>query len=94
LKGQAVYAYVVLKKNRQPTPELLEELRLQVRREIGAIAVPDTIQVSSALPKTRSGKIMRRILRKIAADDLSNLGDVSSISDFSVIADLIEEKTL
>ncbi|MCP4339070.1 MAG: acetate--CoA ligase [Desulfobulbaceae bacterium] len=94
LKGQAVYAYVVLKKNRQPTPELFKELRLQVHRKIGAIAVPDTIQVASALPKTRSGKIMRRILRKIAADDVSNLGDVSSIADYSVLADLIEEKTL
>lgn len=94
LKGQAVYAFTVLKKNRQMTPELHEELCLQVRRKIGSIAVPNVIQAASALPKTRSGKIMRRFLRKIAADDIHNLGDVSSIADLSVLADLIEEKTL
>ena len=92
LKGQAVYAYVTLKKNIKQTPELLEELRLHVHRKIGAIAAPDTIQYASALPKTRSGKIMRRILKKIAADDFNNLGDISSIADYSVLASLIEGK--
>lgn len=91
-KGQAVYAYVTLKNNSRQTPWLLEELHLQVRREIGSFAVPDVIQYAAALPKTRSGKIMRRVLKKIAADDSSNLGDVANIADLSVLTDLVEGK--
>ena len=92
LKGQAVYAYVTLNRNVEQTPELLEELRHHVREEIGPIASPDGIQYASGLPKTRSGKVMRRVLKRIAADDFCNFGDVSSLADPSIIADLIEGK--
>lgn len=89
-RGQAIYAYVVLHKNCRQTHELLEELRLHIRREIGETAGPDTIQYADALPKTRSGKIMRNVLKKIAAKNLNNWGDVSSIADLSILADLVE----
>lgn len=92
LKGQAVYAYVTLSHNVERTTELLEELRNHVREQIGPIASPDAIQYAACLPKTRSGKIMRRLLKKIAADDVEDMGDVSSLADPSVIADLIEGK--
>jgi acetyl-CoA synthetase len=92
LKGQAVYAYVTLNRNVEQTPELLEELCDHVRVEIGPIASPDAIQYASGLPKTRSGKVMRRVLKRIAADDFRNFGDVSSLADPSIIADLIEGK--
>ncbi|MGB3209890.1 MAG: acetate--CoA ligase [Desulforhopalus sp.] len=92
LKGQAIYAYVTVNRNVEKTPELLEELRRHVREGIGAIASPDTIQYVSGLPKTRSGKIMRRVLKKIAADDFDDFGDMSSLADPSVIPDLIEGK--
>lgn len=92
LKGQAVYAYVTLNKNVEQTPELLEELRHHVREEIGPIASPDAIQYASGLPKTRSGKVMRRVLKRIAADDFSNFGDMTSLADPSIIADLIDGK--
>jgi acetyl-CoA synthetase len=92
LKGQAVYAYITLNRNVEQTPELLEELRLHVREQIGPIAAPDAIQYASGLPKTRSGKIMRRVLKRIAANDFDNFGDMSSLADPSVLADLIEGK--
>jgi acetyl-CoA synthetase len=74
----------------EPSDKLIEELMNQVRREIGPIARPDVIQFTDALPKTRSGKIMRRILRKIAEGDLSNLGDTTTLADPSVVESLIE----
>jgi acetyl-CoA synthetase len=92
LKGQAVYAYVTLNRNVEQTPDLLEELRRHVREEIGPIAAPDMIQYASGLPKTRSGKIMRRVLKRIAADDFDNFGDVSSLADPSILDDLVEGK--
>jgi acetyl-CoA synthetase len=90
VKGQAVYAYVTLNSNCTETPELLKDLYTHVRKEIGPIATPDIIQYSPALPKTRSGKIMRRILRKIAANDFDNFGDTSTLADPSVLAQLID----
>ncbi|MBA3958341.1 MAG: acetate--CoA ligase [Parachlamydiaceae bacterium] len=89
IKGQGLYAFVTLKENIPSTPELKEALRNEVRTLIGPIAVPDKIQFAKALPKTRSGKIMRRILRKIAEDDLDNLGDTSTLADPQVIENLI-----
>jgi acetyl-CoA synthetase len=76
----------------QPTEELRQELIKHVRSEIGPIATPDIIQWSPGLPKTRSGKIMRRILRKIAADELENLGDTSTLADPSVVDNLISNR--
>ena len=78
VKGQAIYAYVTLKSDIEESDELLKELRVYVRKEIGPIATPDIIQFAPGLPKTRSGKIMRRILRKIAEGDTSSLGDTST----------------
>ncbi len=92
VKGQAVYAYVTLKSNVELTADLLTDLAHHVRARIGAIACPDVIQCARALPKTRSGKTMRRVLKKIAADDVEDFGDISSLADPSVIADLIEGK--
>ncbi len=92
IKGQAIYAYVTLNANAEETPELLAELRVHVRGEIGPIASPDVIQYAPGLPKTRSGKIMRRVLRKIAANDFDNFGDTSTLADPSVIDDLIGGK--
>lgn len=92
IKGQAIYAYVTLNANVDETPELLAELRVHVRGEIGPIASPDAIQYAPGLPKTRSGKIMRRVLRKIAANDFENFGDTSTLADPSVIDDLITGK--
>lgn len=90
LKGQAVYAYVTLKANQEESDELKKELIAYVRKEIGPLARPEVLQFALELPKTRSGKIMRRILRKIAEGDVSNLGDVSALADPSVVTDLIE----
>lgn len=92
IKGQAIYAYVTLNANAEETPELLAELRVHVRGEIGPIASPDVIQYAPGLPKTRSGKIMRRVLRKIAANDFDSFGDTSTLADPSVIDDLIGGK--
>jgi acetyl-CoA synthetase len=92
LKGQAIYAYVTLNRNVEQTQELLEDLRRHVRAEIGSLATPDAIQYASGLPKTRSGKIMRRVLKRIAVDDFDNFGDVSTLADPSILADLIEGK--
>jgi acetyl-CoA synthetase len=90
IKGQGIYAYVTLKVGATPSEELRKELVQWVRREIGPIATPDVIQWAPGLPKTRSGKIMRRILRKIAEGDTSNLGDTSTLADPSVVADLVK----
>jgi acetyl-CoA synthetase len=92
LKGQGVYAYVTLIAGEKGSVELEGELKKLVRSEIGAIATPDVIQFAVGLPKTRSGKIMRRILRKIAADELDSLGDTSTLADPSVVDDLIDHR--
>ncbi len=92
LKGQGIYVYVTLQAGYEQSDELMKELRLHVRKEIGPIASPDLIQFSPGMPKTRSGKIMRRILRKIAEDDFDALGDTSTLSDPSVVDDLIEHR--
>jgi acetyl-CoA synthetase len=89
IKGQGIYAFVTLMRGTQGTDELLAELNSLVRSEIGAIAKPDILQWAPGLPKTRSGKIMRRILRKIAENELDNLGDTSTLADPSVVDDLI-----
>lgn len=89
IKGNAIYAYVTLKTGVQPTDELKKEIIQAVRDAIGAFAVPETIQWAKDLPKTRSGKIMRRILRKIAVGELDDLGDTSTLADASVVEDLI-----
>ncbi len=94
VKGQAIYAYVTLKSPFQENDELRKVLRQHVRTEIGAIATPEIIQFAPGLPKTRSGKIMRRILRKIAADETDAFGDTSTLADPTVIADLIDGKNL
>ncbi|RKP50794.1 acetate--CoA ligase [Trinickia fusca] len=92
LKGQGIYAYVTLKVGIKPSDALRQELTEFVRKEIGPIANPDVIQWAPSLPKTRSGKIMRRILRKIAAGDYENLGDVSTLADPRVVEDLVNER--
>jgi acetyl-CoA synthetase len=92
VKGQGIYVYVTLVAGLEPDLELEKSLKLWVRKEIGAIATPDLIQFSPALPKTRSGKIMRRILRKIAANDYAELGDTSTLADPSVVEDLIGKR--
>lgn len=93
LKGEGIYAYVTLMSgDNSDANTLLNELIAMVRREIGPIAKPDAIQWAPGLPKTRSGKIMRRILRKIAADELDNLGDTSTLADPSVVDDLIANR--
>ncbi len=89
IKGQGIYAYVTLISGEAPTEELRKELIQWVGKEIGAIAKPDVIQWAPGLPKTRSGKIMRRILRKIAEGDTSNLGDVTTLADPAVVQDLV-----
>jgi len=91
IKGQGIYAYVTLIINVEPSDILLNELRQHVRKEIGPIAVPDVIHFSPSLPKTRSGKIMRRILRKIASDEFYNLGDTSTLADPTVVDSLIDQ---
>jgi acetyl-CoA synthetase len=90
IKGQGIYVYVTLVADATPSDELRAELRNWVRKEIGAIASPDLIQWAPSLPKTRSGKIMRRILRKIAANDHSNLGDTSTLAEPEVVAALVD----
>jgi acetyl-CoA synthetase len=92
IKGQGIYVYVTLIANAEPSDELRTELRNWVRKEIGPIATPDLIQWAPGLPKTRSGKIMRRILRKIAENDYSNLGDTSTLAEPEVVEDLIESR--
>ncbi|MEI8143822.1 MAG: acetate--CoA ligase [Alphaproteobacteria bacterium] len=92
IKGQGIYAYVTLMTGEQPTEELRKELVGWVRKEIGPIASPDLIQFAPGLPKTRSGKIMRRILRKIAEDEFGALGDTSTLADPTVVDDLISHR--
>ena len=92
IKGQGIYAYVTLNIGTEDSQELLKELKTWVRKEIGPIATPDLIQFSPQLPKTRSGKIMRRILRKIAANEYSDLGDVSTLADPNVVDNLIANR--
>lgn len=92
VKGQGIYCYVTLNADEEPTDELRLELRNWVRKEIGPIASPDLIQWAPGLPKTRSGKIMRRILRKIAENDFGALGDTSTLADPSVVENLIENR--
>jgi len=92
IKGQGIYAYVTLMGGVEPSDELRAELQQWVRKEIGPIAKPDLLQWSPGLPKTRSGKIMRRILRKVAADDFGELGDTSTLADPAVVDDLIENR--
>jgi len=91
LKGQAVAAFVTLESGRQPSDELKEELRRHVQREIGAMAKPDDIRFTDSLPKTRSGKIMRRLLRDIASGS-QTIGDITTLEDYSVLAKLREDE--
>ena len=92
IKGQGIYAYVTLTFDHPPTEELRRELVLHVRREIGPFAAPDVIQWAPGLPKTRSGKIMRRILRKVAEGDITNLGDTTTLADPAVVSDLVANR--
>lgn len=92
VKGQGIYAYVTLNANTESSEELRKELVGWVRAEIGPIASPDAIQFTPALPKTRSGKIMRRILRKIAEGDVSSLGDTSTLAEPTVVENLVANR--
>ena len=92
IKGQGIYAYVTLMAGEDGDDALRKELVAWVRKEIGPIATPDLIQFAPGLPKTRSGKIMRRILRKIAEDDFGALGDTSTLADPAVVDDLIKNR--
>ena len=92
IKGESIYAFVTLKADVKPSEQLKAELIQQVRHSIGAIAAPDYIQWTEELPKTRSGKIMRRLLRKIANNDLDDLGDISTLADPQVVDSLIKGK--
>jgi acetyl-CoA synthetase len=92
IKGQGIYAYVTLIAGAEPSEELRRELVGWVRKEIGPIASPDLIQWAPGLPKTRSGKIMRRILRKIAENEYGNLGDTSTLADPAVVEDLVKNR--
>jgi acetyl-CoA synthetase len=92
IKGQGIYAYVTLMTGVEPTEVLRKELVAWVRKDIGPIASPDLIQFAPGLPKTRSGKIMRRILRKIAEDEHGNLGDISTLADPTVVDDLVKNR--
>ncbi len=92
IKGQALYAFVTVKEGREKSDKLAKELIEHVGKEIGPISRPDKIQFADALPKTRSGKIMRRVLRKIAEGDISNLGDITTLADPHVVALLVEER--
>jgi acetyl-CoA synthetase len=92
VKGQGIYAYVTLMAGEAPSEDLRRDLIQWVRKEIGAFAAPDLIQFAPGLPKTRSGKIMRRILRKIAEDDFANLGDTTTLADPGVVTDLVDNR--
>ena len=92
IKGQGIYAYVTVNADIEPDETLRQELVQWVRKEIGPIATPDVIQFAPALPKTRSGKIMRRILRKIAEGDISSLGDTSTLADPAVVDQLVANR--
>ena len=90
VKGQGIFCFCILKQGAASSPELIKELRTQVRSEIGPFATPDHIVVLPGLPKTRSGKIMRRILRKVAAGEEDQLGDVSTLADPSIVQTIID----
>ena len=92
IKGQGLYAFVALNKNVKPSADLENELLQWVKQEIGSIAKPDFLQFTEGLPKTRSGKIMRRILRKISINDYNNLGDTSTLADSTVVDGLIKNR--
>jgi len=92
IKGQSIYAFVTLRVDEKKSDDLKKELVAHVRQEIGPIATPDKIQFADGLPKTRSGKIMRRLLTKIAAGDVHDLGDTSTLADPSVVDTLVEGK--
>ena len=92
IKGQGIYAYVTLMQDIEGTEVLREELIALVRSEIGAFAKPDVLQWAPGLPKTRSGKIMRRILRKIAANEHEQLGDTTTLADPAVVSDLVDNR--
>jgi acetyl-CoA synthetase len=92
IKGQGIYAYVTLMAGEVASDDLRKELVVWVRKEIGPIASPDLLQFAPSLPKTRSGKIMRRILRKIAEDDYGSLGDTSTLADPTVVDDLVTNR--
>ena len=92
IKGQGIFAYVVLSEGWEHNAETVGELRGEARRHIGPIATPDHVLIADALPKTRSGKIMRRILRKIAAKDTATIGDTSTLADPEVVSRLIEAR--
>ena len=92
VKGQGIYAYVTLNVGEEYTNELMEELKRQVRNVIGPIATPDVIHWAPSLPKTRSGKIMRRILRKIATNEIDTIGDTSTLAEPEVVEQLINNK--
>jgi|TARA_B100000700_G_scaffold258424_1_gene292722 acetyl-CoA synthetase len=92
IKGQGIYAFVTLMSGKEPSDELKDELKNWVSKEIGAIAKPEVIQWAPGLPKTRSGKIMRRILRKIAENQFDELGDTSTLADPSVVESLIQNR--
>jgi acetyl-CoA synthetase len=92
IKGQGIYAYVTLMNGEEPSEDLRKELIAWVRKEIGPIASPDLIQFAPSLPKTRSGKIMRRILRKIAEDEFQSLGDTSTLAEPAVVDDLVKNR--
>ena len=94
VKGQGIYAYVTLNNGVDPSDELRGALVAWVRREIGPIATPDKLQFAPGLPKTRSGKIMRRILRKIAEGDVGSLGDTSTLADPAVVDDLVANRVM
>jgi len=92
IKGNGLYCYVTLNAGEKSSGDLERELKLWVRKQIGPIATPDHIQFAPGLPKTRSGKIMRRILRKIAANDYNNLGDTTTLADPTVVDSLVENR--
>jgi acetyl-CoA synthetase len=92
IKGESIYCFIVLKKGHTSSPVLKKEIIQQVRTSLGAIATPDYIQWTEGLPKTRSGKIMRRLLRKIANNDLKDLGDTSTLADPQVVESLINNR--
>jgi acetyl-CoA synthetase len=92
IKGQGIYAFVTLKTGIEKSDKLNKDLVAHVRKVIGPIASPDKLQFADALPKTRSGKIMRRILRKIAEDRIEELGDTSTLADPSVVKQLVDER--
>ena len=94
IKGQGIYAYVTLNVGVEPSEELKSALIQHVRKEIGPIATPDVIQWAPGLPKTRSGKIMRRILKKIAANDVTDLGDTSTLADPTVVDNLVTNRSV